>query len=360
MGKKRLRSLDSKLAKYASLMSEVLKSPSPIPGPSTQADPQPGPSREPTGQSSSDNTLKRKPKEVSCEPGEPPRKKKRSSDESSGDSSTDAEETKEHRTVRVVTDASDDNETDNTSKRKIKKDKREVHKKLKKEKKQKRKENEKANKYELSEDGNSPREEEIEDKEVEEDLDILDLNIGKEDIDILEEESSSEKETRAPLKSKKRSNSESKVTTTVATSSFEDGEQVEEKRDEFEDDPERRLQAAVLAQARKHRFAQTEVRGREVSSPSVSSTTNASNYSNLPLPRYAYSYSRTFITPEQKAEHFPNLFNRFYVPLDTSEDDSSDSECEEGFCEGVGRLVTELPLVLLLRSLRMSRQGSPR
>merc|ERR1719454_2434886 len=38
--KKRLRSLDSKLAKYASLMSEVLKSPSPIPGPSTLADPQ--------------------------------------------------------------------------------------------------------------------------------------------------------------------------------------------------------------------------------------------------------------------------------------------------------------------------------
>merc|ERR1712192_251227 len=143
------------------------------------------------------------------------------------------------------------------------------------------------------------------------------------------------------------------------------GVEEEEKRDEFKDDPERRLQASVLAQARKLRIAQTEERVREVSSPSVSSTTttnstSASNYPNLPLPRYAYSYSRTFITPEQKAEHFPNLFNRFMVPLDTSEDDSSDSECEEGFCEGVGRLVTELPLVLLLRSLRMSRQGSPR
>merc|ERR1711936_1065240 len=44
--KKRLRSLDSKLAKYASLMSEVLKPPSPIPGPSTQTEPQPGPSRD--------------------------------------------------------------------------------------------------------------------------------------------------------------------------------------------------------------------------------------------------------------------------------------------------------------------------
>ena len=141
-------------------------------------------------------------------------------------------------------------------------------------------------------------------------------------------------------------------------------EKVEEKKEEFTDDPDRQLQAAVLARARKHRFAQSkgEDQGKEVSSPSVSSTTNvnASNYPNLPLPRYAYSYSRTFITPEQKAEHFPNLFNRFFVPLDTSEDDSSDSECEEGFCEGVGRLVTELPLVLLLRSLRMSRQGSPR
>ena len=272
------------------------------------------------------------------------------------------------RVVADVSDDDDDEEVDNTSKGKgkKKKDKREAKKKLKKEKRQKRKENEKANKDELSEDENSHRDEEVEDKEVkekdmEEDLDILDLNIGKEDIDILDEEISSQKEIRAPLKPKKRANSETKVTTTTVMSSFEE-EVVEEKRDEFKDDPERRLQAAVLAQARKHRFAQTEERVREVSSPSVSSTTTnaSSNYPNLPLPRYAYSYSRTFITAEQKAEHFPNLFNRFLVPLDTSEDDSSDSECEEGFCEGVGRLVTELPLVLLLRSLRMSRQGSPR
>ena len=161
------------------------------------------------------------------------------------------------------------------------------------------------------------------------------------------------------MKAAKRANSESKVTTTSSLSTSK--AEVEERKEEFRDDPERQLQAAVLAQARKHRFApRSEERAREVSSPSVSSTTNASNYPNLPLPRYAYSYSRTFITPEQKAEHFPNLFNRFLVPLDTSEDDSTDSECEEGFCEGVGRLVTELPLVLLLRSLRMSRQGSPR
>merc|ERR1712130_142770 len=91
--KKRLRSLDSKLAKYASLMSEVLKSPSTIPGPSTLADPQPGPSRDPTGPSSSDNILKRKSRDVSSEPGEPPKKKKRSRysksrDASPGDSST--------------------------------------------------------------------------------------------------------------------------------------------------------------------------------------------------------------------------------------------------------------------------------
>merc|ERR1712025_137431 len=102
--KKRLRSLDSKLAKYASLMSEVLKSPSPIPGPSTLADPQPGPSRDPTGPPSSDNILKRKSRDVSSEPGEPPKKKKRSRDASPGDScSTDTEEAEEQRTVRVVT-----------------------------------------------------------------------------------------------------------------------------------------------------------------------------------------------------------------------------------------------------------------
>merc|ERR1712192_65040 len=142
------------------------------------------------------------------------------------------------------------------------------------------------------------------------------------------------------------------------------GVEEEEKRDEFKDDPERRLQASVLAQARKLRIAQTEERVREVSSPSVSSTTTTnstllSNYPNLPLPRYAYSYSRTFITPEQKAEHFPNLFNRFFVPLDTSEDDSSDSECEEGFCEGAGRLVTELPPGLTFEKPENVKTGFP-
>jgi len=189
-------------------------------------------------------------------------------------------------------------------------------------------------------------------------LDILDLNIGEEDI--LEGESSSQSEREVPMKAAKRANSESKVSTTSTLSTSK--AEVEERKEEFRDDPERQLQAAVLAQARKHRFAQRRIEDRrEVSSPSVSSTTNAlANYPNMPLPRYAYSYSRTFITQEQKIEHFPNLFNRFFVPLDTSEDDSSDSECEEGFCEGAGRLVTELPLVLLLRSLRMSRTSSHR
>merc|ERR1712012_1184901 len=247
-------------------------------------------------------------------------------------------------TVRVVADVSDTDEDETPSQRKAKKKEgREAKKRLKMEKKQKRK---------------GDKEEEGGEKDNEEDLDILDLNIGEEDI--LEEESSSQSEREVPMKAAKRANSESKVTTTSSLSTSK--AEVEERKEEFRDDPERQLQAAVLAQARKHRLAQRRIEDRrEVSSPSVSSTTNAlATYPNMPLPRYAYSYSRTFITQEQKIEHFPNLFNRFFVPLDTSEDDSSDSECEEGFCEGAGRLVTELPLVLLLRSLRMSRTSSHR
>merc|ERR1711990_676083 len=117
--KKRLRSLDSKLAKYASLMSEVLKSPSPIPGPSTQAYPQPGPSREPTEPSSPDTTLKRKSRDASSEPEEASKKRySRSRDASPGDTSTtldtslDTEGAKEQRTVRVVADVSDDDDDD--------------------------------------------------------------------------------------------------------------------------------------------------------------------------------------------------------------------------------------------------------
>merc|ERR1712088_537163 len=67
--KKRLRSLDSKLAKYASLMSEVLKSPSPEPGSSSlpnPSSPQPGPSR-----ALADTNLKRKSRDQSSEPEEP-------------------------------------------------------------------------------------------------------------------------------------------------------------------------------------------------------------------------------------------------------------------------------------------------
>ena len=374
--KKRLRSLDSKLAKYASLMAEVLKSPSPEPGPSSLPDPsspQPGPSR-----ARADINLKRKSRDESSEPEEPSKKKRKERkqrDATPGDISTDAtvdtsreveEGLKEKRTIRVVADGSDADEEETTSKRKAKKkERREAKKRLKMEKKQKRKRDEEEKQNELSEDENEnshrttmEEEEEGGEKDNEEDLDILDLNIGEEDI--LEEESSSQSEREVPMKAAKRANSESKVTTTSTLSTSK--AEVEERKEEFRDDPERQLQAAVLAQARKHRFAQRRIEDRrEVSSPSVSSTTNAlANYPNMPLPRYAYSYSRTFITQEQKIEHFPNLFNRFFVPLDTSEDDSSDSECEEGFCEGAGRLVTELPLVLLLRSLRMSRTSSHR
>merc|ERR1712192_55488 len=116
--KKRLRSPDSKLAKYASLMSEVLKStPGPIAGPSTQADPQPGPSRDPREPSSPDTTLKRKSRDASSEPEKKKKRYSRSRDASPGentsttlDASLDTEGSKEQRTVRVVDDVSDDDD----------------------------------------------------------------------------------------------------------------------------------------------------------------------------------------------------------------------------------------------------------
>ena len=49
------------------------------------------------------------------------------------------------------------------------------------------------------------------------------------------------------------------------------------------------------------------------------------------LPQYAYAFSRTFITHEEKQLYFPNLFNVTLVDLDYSE---SESECEEN-CEEV-------------------------
>merc|ERR1712004_906787 len=89
--KKRLRSLDSKLAKYASLMAEVLKSPSPEPGPSSLPDPsspQPGPSG-----ALPHTNLKRKSRDQSSEPEEPSkkrRKERRQGDATPGDMSSDA------------------------------------------------------------------------------------------------------------------------------------------------------------------------------------------------------------------------------------------------------------------------------
>ena len=51
------------------------------------------------------------------------------------------------------------------------------------------------------------------------------------------------------------------------------------------------------------------------------------------LPQYAYAFSRTFITHEEKQLYFPNLFSRVAVDLDT-EDEDSDSSCASSTCSG--------------------------
>ena len=48
------------------------------------------------------------------------------------------------------------------------------------------------------------------------------------------------------------------------------------------------------------------------------------------LPQYAYAYSRTFITHEEKQLYFPNLFSATLVELEYSESESEcEAECEE-------------------------------
>merc|ERR1712059_138676 len=64
-----------------------------------------------------------------------------------------------------------------------------------------------------------------------------------------------------------------------------------------------------------------------------SEVTSTTNYSNMALPRYEYCYSRTFISREEKMEFFPNLYQRFIVPLDcsSSEDDEEDDGDQSTF-----------------------------
>ena len=114
-------------------------------------------------------------------------------------------------------------------------------------------------------------------------------------------------------------------------------------------------QAAILAQ-RNARFAEPKPKvsrtQEDVGIQSVTSTTPTIQYPSMPLPRYAYSYSRTFITAEQKMEHFPNLYNRFFIPIDSDGDDSSDEDCPADCGSNKKDFVTGLSLVKFLRSLR--------
>merc|ERR1712029_575738 len=56
---------------------------------------------------------------------------------------------------------------------------------------------------------------------------------------------------------------------------------------------------------------------------------DASSGPSYALPQYAYAYSRTFITHEEKQLYFPNLFRSLTVDLDSYYDSDSDSSCDE-------------------------------
>jgi len=196
-----------------------------------------------------------------------------------------------------------------------------------------------------------------------EDLDILDINIGENDL-IKESRGMgmNEKYISRDKNVQENPESENKVTTTTEDPPDEKVDPVKEL--EQRKAVEAKLQAAMLAQ-RNARFAQPIVQPKpklqknqeDNGSQFVTSTTPTVHYPNLPLPRYSYSYSRTFITAEQKVEHFPNLYKRFFIPIDSDGDDSSDEDCPKDCGSKKKGVVTDQSLVKFLRNLR---SDSPR
>ena len=358
--KKRLKSLDSDLAKYESLVTEVLNSP---PAKSSSG-PHPGSSGSRTRSPSPTLATKRKSRSSSADREGSRKKRRRRSKspepilDSSQDTSSDPPVDQLQRTVRIMEeDISDHKDEEENTKKKKKKKKDKKTSQEKEERKKTRKNKSRKNDELIDTDQNvlsvTDSNQVETSQDASEDLDILDLNIGEDDL------------MKEPVVIEAAESQE--VSTTVSLPGEEEVERQEADRAvsrERARQLEAQLQAARLAQARNHRFAANRSKPVVVApvvveessppppppqAPVVTSST--SSYPNLPLPRYAYSYSRTFITPEQKAEHFPNLFQRFFVPMD-SESDESDGECPPDCGTNERRIITDLSLVHFLRSLR--------
>ena len=91
------------------------------------------------------------------------------------------------------------------------------------------------------------------------------------------------------------------------------------------------LRALLLSQMAAGPRGRSNSRAKITWSPKRQQSEEKDSGTSYTLPQYAYAFSRTFITHEEKQLYFPNLFNVTLVDLDYSE---SESECEEN-CEEV-------------------------
>ena len=166
------------------------------------------------------------------------------------------------------------------------------------------------------------KEEEDEKKATQDDFELV-IGITEDDVAYLEQDevSAKEKELLAG-----KSDCQSGTGSNVATDNDAGG-------DSEDSDDEVNLRALLLSQMATRPRARSTSRAKISwpGSPKRQQSEEADSGANYALPQYAYAYSRTFITHEEKQLYFPNLFSATLVELEYSE---SESECEAD-CEEV-------------------------
>ena len=148
------------------------------------------------------------------------------------------------------------------------------------------------------------------------------IGITDDDVAYLEQEAVScpEKEADAGVAATEAATSRSGTTSNAVTD--EEG---------GDSDDEVNLRALLLSQMAAGPRGRSNSRAKITWSPKRQQSEEKDSGTSYTLPQYAYAFSRTFITHEEKQLYFPNLFNVTLVDLDYSE---SESECEEN-CEEV-------------------------
>ena len=150
-----------------------------------------------------------------------------------------------------------------------------------------------------------------------EDFELV-IGITEDDVAYLEQEDSQDKEPAEIV---------NVATTEAATLSGTTSNAVGDE-DGGDSDDEVNLRALLLSQMAAGP-RRSNSRAKITWSPARQQSEEKDSSVSYALPQYAYAFSRTFITHEEKQLYFPNLFKETLVPLQYSE---SESECEED-CE---------------------------